>query len=211
MKASDRWVNAFGYALEAKDYTGRLIKKAAYNQKGSSYGWILEYILPLDKGGTKSSENIWVVSNKAHHLRDGRVTYTIDGIMYQVRKNGEGGYAVYIKGNTNTSFWEKEFGDATVAEDFAGREIRKGSYGQEGSRYGWDIDHIMPLSKGGTNADSNKQIVHVITNDEKGDKTTFVSSDGYKYQVQKTSKACESDWANDYDYSDKKYCMVEIY
>ncbi|MCL2522895.1 MAG: hypothetical protein FWE36_08565 [Erysipelotrichales bacterium] len=211
MNASDWWVNSFGYALEAKDYTGQLIKKAAFDQKGSNYGWILEYILPLDKGGTKSSDNIWIVSNRAHNLRDGRVTYTIDNIMYQVQKDGKGGHAVYKKGNTKISFWEKEFGDATVAEDFTGREIHKGAYGQEGSRFGWDTDHIMPLSRGGTNAESNKQIVHIDTNDEKGDKTTFVSNDGCQYQVRKTSNTDEDYWANGYDYSDKKYCMVEIY
>lgn len=107
------------------------------------------------------------------------------------------------------NFWEKEFGDANEAEDFAGRKIRKYAYGQTNAQFGWDIDHIQPLSKGGTDTDNNKQIVHVITNDEKGDKTTFVINDKI-YQVQKTKKSDECRWANGYDYSNKKYCIVEL-
>ncbi|MCH5148986.1 MAG: HNH endonuclease [Clostridiales bacterium] len=106
-------------------------------------------------------------------------------------------------------FWEKEFGNVEEAEDFAGRKILKSAFGQVNSKYGWDIDHIQPLSKGGTDTDANKQIVHVITNDEKADKTTFIIDD-ITYQVQKTSKSDKDYWANDYDYSNKKYCIVEI-
>lgn len=33
--------------------------------------------------------------------------------------------------------------------------IKRDSYGDRGSEYGWEIDHITPVSKGGTNALSN--------------------------------------------------------
>ena len=105
-------------------------------------------------------------------------------------------------------FWEKEFGNVEEAKDFTGRKIRKHDQGKNNSQYGWDIDHIQPLSKGGTDTDANKQIVHVVTNDKKGDKTTFVI-DGITYQVQKTSRSDEDCWAQ-YNYSNKKYCIVEI-
>lgn len=209
--ASEWWEHFFGKGVQdANDYTGRPIKKAAYNQSGSAYGWVLEYILPLDKGGTKGIENVHIVSNEAHLLRDGKITYTIDGTRYQVQKDGRGGRAIYKIGDKRMSFWEKEFGDADEAEDFTGRTILKCAYGQNNSRYGWDIDHIMPLSKGGKDVDENKQIVHVDTNDEKGDKITFVSDNGKTYQVQKTANNLPAYWANEYDYTDKKYCMVEI-
>lgn len=208
--ASDWWTHFFGKGVQdAQDYTGRLIKKSAYNQPGSAYGWILEYILPLDNGGTDTKDNIHISSYEAYSLRNGKITYTIDGKRYQVQKDDKGHYAIYIIGDKKMSFWEKEFGDANEAQDFTGRVIKKCAYGQVNSRFGWDVDHIQPLSKGGKDNDENKQIVHVTTNDEKGDKTTFVIN-GTTYQVQKTLRSDENDWANDYDYSDKKYCIVEI-
>lgn len=209
--ASEWWEHFFGKGVQdAHDYTGRPIKKAAYNQSGSAYGWVLEYILPLDKGGTKGTENVHIVSFEAHALRDGKITYTIDGTRYQVQKDGYGGRAIYKIGDKRMSFWKKEFGDVDEAEDFTGRTILKCAYGQNNSRYGWDIDHILPLSRGGKDTDDNKQIVHVDTNDEKGDKTMFVSDNGRTYQVQKTANNPPAYWANEYDYTDKKYCMVEI-
>ena len=106
-------------------------------------------------------------------------------------------------------FWEKEFGNLEEAEDFAGRKIRKNAHGQNNSQYGWDIDHIQPLAKNGTDTDNNKQIVHIDTNDDKGDRTTF-SIGNKTYQVQRKSKSDKACWANKYDYSNKKYCIVEI-
>lgn len=208
--ASEWWVHLLGQGVQdAKDYTGRPIKKSAYNQTGSAYGWVLEYILPLQNGGSDTVDNIHIVSCEANMLRNGKITYTIDGVRYQVQRNNNGKYKIYKIGDKKMSFWEKEFGNAIEAEDFAGRLIKKCAYGQINSRYGWDIDHIQPLSKGGKDNDENKQIVHVDTNDEKADKTTFIIDD-VTYQVQKTSRSDENCWANDYDYSDKKYCIVEI-
>lgn len=209
MTASEWWKFTFGECIQdALDYTGRQIKKAAYNQAGSKFGWVLEYILPLDKGGCKSTENIHIVSYEAFTRRDGKITYTIDGTRYQVQRNEQGNYSIYKIGDKRMDFWTKEFGNVKRATDFAGYEVDKSSYGDENSAYGWDIDHIQPLSKGGKDADENKQIVSIYVNREKSDKTTFIIDD-IQYQVRKTKNAYESEWA-DYDYSDKKYCVVEM-
>lgn len=206
--ASEWWVHFFGQSVQdAEDYTARPIKKAAYKQSGSAYGWILEYILPLNKGGTNTADNIHIVSYEAFMIRNGRITFAIDGVRYQVQKNN-GKYGIYKIGDNKMSFWEKEFGNVEQARDFAGRLIKKCAFGQTTSNFGWDIDHIQPLSKGGKDNDENKQIVHVKTNDEKADKTTFIIK-GTTYQVQKTSRSDEGCWAP-YDYSNKKYCIVVI-
>ena len=110
----------------------------------------------------------------------------------------------------NNKEWEKQFGTKTIAFDFEKREIHKDAYGQNNSRYGWDFDHILPLSHNGTNTLNNIQIAHVKTNDEKADKTTFISENGKTYQVKRTSKTKKQDWAGGYDYTNKKYCMIEI-
>ena len=71
-------------------------------------------------------------------------------------------------GNTSMSFsedviqqvWEK----GTVAnpndpntwrKDACGAWIHKQSYGNRQSEYGWEIDHITPVSQGGSDAISN--------------------------------------------------------
>ncbi|MCL2630488.1 MAG: HNH endonuclease [Firmicutes bacterium] len=209
--ASEWWNLQFGIGVQdGTDYTGRHIKKASYGQYGSQYGWVLEYIMPLDKGGTKMADNILIVSCVAHILREGRITYSIDGESYQVRKDGSGGYKIFLLENSKLSVWEREFGNAIQVQDFMGRLMQKGAQGKTDSRYAWSVDHILPLAKGGNDTADNKQIVNMLTNCEKADKTTFVSEDGRQYQVRKTSKVDKKYWANGYDYSDKKHCMVEI-
>lgn len=39
-------------------------------------------------------------------------------------------------------------------KDFAGAWIRKDSYGMQ-TKYGWEVDHLRPLSKGGDNNEDN--------------------------------------------------------
>ncbi|MDR2202428.1 MAG: hypothetical protein LBP26_06715 [Clostridiales bacterium] len=210
MTASEFWTSIFGVGVQdATDYTGREIKKAAYNQRGSKYGWTTEYILPLNQGGTDTLNNLQIVSFEACNLRDGKITYSIDGTHYQVRKNEYGEYNIYEKGDIKTDMWEKEFGNKTKAKDFAGRTILKEYFGKTNPDYGSNVDHILPLAGNGKNTNENKQIVHIKTNAEKKDKTTFVAN-GQRYQVHKTSKVDPRYFANDYDYSQKKYCIVEL-
>jgi 5-methylcytosine-specific restriction endonuclease McrA len=46
--------------------------------------------------------------------------------------------------------------------------MRYGEYGQT-SKYGWEIDHIKPVSKGGTDDLSNLQPLQWENNRRKGD------------------------------------------
>ena len=63
--------------------------------------------------------------------------------------------------------WNSRYGKSmTIAHDCRGREIRKESYGDRDSKYGWDVHHIRPISKGGTDNPDNLQIVHYETHDE---------------------------------------------
>ncbi len=208
MTVFEFWNQVYGDNVQdTKDYTGRPIKKVAYGQKNSRYGWVVEYILPLSNGGSDCIENMHIASIEAYYLRKGKLTFTIDGVRCQVQKS-DYGYSIYKIGDKKMDMWEREFGNVEKAEDFAGRTIYKSAKGNENSAYGWDIDHIMPLALGGKDNDENKQIVHLMTNDEKADKTTF-EINGSIYQVKKTSKSDKRVWANGYDYSQKKYCIEE--
>lgn len=66
-------------------------------------------------------------------------------------------------------------------KDYAGAWIKKNEYGKK-TDYGWEIDHLKPLEKGGTNDLDNLVPLHWRNNNSKSDdypewKTT-VSSDG---------------------------------
>lgn len=53
-------------------------------------------------------------------------------------------------------------------QDPYGSPIKKDQYGKE-TRYGWDIDHIKPQSRGGSDDIRNLQALQYKTNREKGD------------------------------------------
>jgi hypothetical protein len=117
------------------------------------------------------------------------------------------------------NFGEHEFGSSDDGYDFAGREVRKGAHGkeQEGSRYLWNIDHILPVSMGGTNDLNNLQITRVDTNSERANRMSFwindvIDANGnsfqISYQVKRVTRTTEDDDVVDYDYNNKKYCII---
>ncbi len=57
----------------------------------------------------------------------------------------------------------------TWRRDSEGRKIRQGSYGTNG-KYGWEVDHIKPKSKGGSDKPRNIQALHWKENLKKSDK-----------------------------------------
>ncbi len=68
-------------------------------------------------------------------------------------------------------------------QDFAGAWIQRNQYGIR-SEYGWEIDHLVPRSLGGSDEPSNLIPIHWRNNNSKSDHypvfTSIVSSDGNK-------------------------------
>ena len=56
-----------------------------------------------------------------------------------------------------------------VRMDICNAIIWRNEYGNRNSEYGWEIDHIIPVSKGGTADFPNLQALHWENNAAKGD------------------------------------------
>ena len=87
--------------------------------------------------------------------------------------------------------WNKSFGKDTKATDFAGRTIAKGAYNDRNSEFGWNVDHILPQSKGGATADYNLVCCHIKTNDEKADKFPCFNANEIAFEIVKVQNHYE--------------------
>ena len=92
---------------------------------------------------------------------------------------------------TAMRLWSKSFGKETKVKDFAGREIAKGAYNDRNSEFGWNVDHILPQSKGGKTADYNLICCHILTNDEKADRFPCFSANDIKFEIVKVENHYE--------------------
>ena len=92
---------------------------------------------------------------------------------------------------TAMRLWNKSFGKETKVKDFAGRIIAKGAYNDRNSDCGWNVDHILPQSRGGTTADHNLVCCHILTNDEKADKFPCFNANGMSFEIIKVQNHYE--------------------
>ena len=86
---------------------------------------------------------------------------------------------------TASRLWGQQFGKRQKAIDFSGREIAKAAYNDRNSNYGWNVDHILPLSRGGKTADHNLICCHIRTNDEKADIFPCFKANEKVFEIQK--------------------------
>lgn len=63
---------------------------------------------------------------------------------------------------------KKELWFTYFKRDVCGASIEREAYGHE-TEYGWEIDHIVPVSQGGTDELDNLQPLHWQNNRHKGD------------------------------------------
>lgn len=92
---------------------------------------------------------------------------------------------------TAMRLWAKTYGRETKVKDFTGRTMAKGAYNDRNSEFGWNVDHILPQSRGGKTADHNLVCCHILTNDEKADRFPCFTANGVPFEIRKVQNHYE--------------------
>ncbi len=87
--------------------------------------------------------------------------------------------------------WASRFGKKQKVKDFAGREIMRSAYDDRNSKYGWNIDHILPQSQGGKSTESNLICCSILTNDEKQDSFPCFSANDRDFEIKRVQNHYE--------------------
>ncbi|QVK20405.1 hypothetical protein KHQ82_08730 [Mycoplasmatota bacterium] len=101
------------------------------------------------------------------------------------------------KNNNKEEVWNNTCGNRNECRDYSGRLMKKSAYNNRSSKYSWNIDHIRPISDGGTDKMCNKIANHVLTNDEKGDDFPHWKANGKRFKARRISKNCYKIVSND--------------
>lgn len=86
---------------------------------------------------------------------------------------------------TALRLWDKQSGKRTKGCDFAGREIAKAAYSDRNRKYGWNVDHIKPESRGEKTADHKLICCHILTNAEKADSFPCFKANGEEFEIRR--------------------------
>lgn len=81
--------------------------------------------------------------------------------------------------------WNKLYGKKEDVYDYTGRLMKKSSCGNPNSNFHPTLDHIRPLSIGGSDVLENIIVCHRDTNEEKADNFPHWKSNGKRYHAQK--------------------------
>lgn len=79
--------------------------------------------------------------------------------------------------------WNKFYGNKENVTDYAGRKMKKSACGNPNSDFHPTLDHIRPLSDGGSDVLENIEICHRITNEEKGDDFPHWETNGKRFKA----------------------------
>ncbi len=84
---------------------------------------------------------------------------------------------------TALELWNRVYGNQENVKDYTGRTMMKSACGNPSSSYHPTLDHIRPISKGGTDTLDNIVICHRDTNDEKADSFPHWKANGKRFHA----------------------------
>jgi hypothetical protein len=178
----------------------RFLDYLAHEPRPSKAGILL--VLLYYFGGSDDN-GTGLVIEKRQIMKDDTLKDDIRGVEQQVQ-----GGAVEPSDLSEKAqkIFEHYYGDYDLVLDFAGRPMLKSAYGDpdatchftkekadewhlgegEGDYFvGWDLHHMMPKGKEGSDSENNLIPVNIKTNRIAGDKTSY-SIDGIIYEVRRT-------------------------
>jgi 5-methylcytosine-specific restriction endonuclease McrA len=79
--------------------------------------------------------------------------------------------------------WNKFYGKKEDVTDYAGRKMKRSACGNPNSDFHPTLDHIRPLSAGGSDVLENIEICHRTTNEEKGDDFPHWKTNGKRFKA----------------------------
>ena len=81
--------------------------------------------------------------------------------------------------------WDEIYGKKETVRDYAGRLMKRSACGDPSSPYHPTIDHIRPLSAGGSDVLGNIEICHRDTNGEKADRFPHWKTNGKRFRAER--------------------------
>lgn len=219
------WNSKYGKKTQiAKDYANRIMHKSAYGNKNSEYGWNIDHILPISKGGKNNNSNLICSHIKTNEEKANKYpVFKANGKTFEILKVNNHFVIKQIINpnvlniNNANHYWKQNFGKLTKAIDISGRTIHKGAYADINSRYGWVVSPINPNVKLNNN---NFVCVHYLTNDEKGNnyptffakgKTFTIINDKNKYFIKENenNRLVSNDIDNEYNEQNKVLSLYD--
>ena len=89
-------------------------------------------------------------------------------IIYALSPNNHNPY-FFLDDSPKIKNFDQNSPQYNIRKDKYGAVIHFKEYGNRGSEFGWEIDHIVPIVKGGGDELSNLQPLHWKNNASKGD------------------------------------------
>ena len=81
--------------------------------------------------------------------------------------------------------WNNTYGNKEEVYDYTGRLMKKSACGNPNSKFHPTLDHIRPLSNGGSDVLENLIICHRDTNEEKADDFPHWKANGKRYHARR--------------------------